>query len=127
MKINQYWKIPKNAKKYFSPKQEKYLKEKYGAWYVLHTILSIVIVFAPLLVFLYLSPSSAFNPTTHVGNLCGAIGFILGLIGSASIGIGLVNLFMSLIKQYLGHLVTLISIIVGLLLDVVGLFLFSLA
>jgi len=28
MKFNDYWKIPKNAKSFFSPKQEKLLKEK---------------------------------------------------------------------------------------------------
>ena len=125
VKFNDYWKIPKNAKKYFSPKQEKELKEKYGIWYTFHTIVSIVILFFPLIIFFCVMPTSAFEPTTQIGNMYGAIGFFFGLIGSCSIGIGLVNVFMILIKQYLGHLVTLISIITGLLLDAVGLLLFS--
>lgn len=124
--FNDHWKLPKKSKQYFSPKQEKQLKEKYGIWYTFHTILSIIILIVPLFIFLFLSPSNAFSPTTQNGNLLGGMGFILGLIGSMSVGVGLVNIFMSLIKQYLGHLVTLISIIGGLLLDILGLFVFSL-
>ena len=125
MKFNDYWKLPKNAKNYFSPKQEKILKEKYGVFYTIHTILSIVILLIPFIVFLIIAPSNAFEPTTQIGNLCGAVGGILGLIGSFSICISLVNIFMALIKQYLGHWVTLIAFIGGLALDAIGLFVFT--
>ena len=56
MKFNDYWNLPKNVKNYFSPKQEKDLKEKYGKLYTLHTILSIVIVLMPLLFIYVLLP-----------------------------------------------------------------------
>ena len=115
-----------NAKKFFSPKQEKELKAKYGIWYTFHTILSIVILLTPFFIFLFLSPSNAFEPTTQSGNLLGAIGGIIGLIGSFSIGVGLVNIFMTLVKQYLGHIVTLVSIVGGILLDILGFYVFSL-
>ncbi len=126
MNFNDYWKIPRNAKKFFSPKQEKELKAKYGIWYTFHTILSIVILLTPFFIFLFLSPNNAFDPTTQSGNLLGAIGGIIGLIGSFSIGIGLVNIFMTLVKQYLGHIVTLVSIVGGILLDILGFYVFSL-
>ena len=126
MKFNDYWKIPSNAKNYFSPKQERVLKEKYGAWYILHTILSVIIAFAPIIIFFALSPDQAFDPTTQTGNLLGAIGFFFGLTGSVSIGVGFVNVFMILIKQYLGHWVTIIAITLGTLLDILGLLIFAL-
>ena len=72
-----------------------------------------------------IAPSNAFEPTTQIGNLCGAVGGILGLIGSCSIGISLVNVFMVIIKQYLGHWVTLIAFVGGLALDAIGLFVFT--
>ena len=126
MRFYDYWNLPKNAKTYFSPKQEKFLKEKYGKLYTLHTILSIVIVFTPFIVYLFVAPDNAFNPTTQYGNILGAIGGILGLIGSFSIGVGIVNCFMALIKLFLGHWVTLIAIIVGVILDTLGMFVFTL-
>ena len=126
MKFNNYWNFPKNVKTYFSPKQEKYLKEKYGKLYTLHTILSIIIVFMPFIVYLFVAPDNAFNPTTKCGNILGAIGGILGLIGSFSIGVGIANCFMALIKQYLGHWVTLIALITGVILDTIGMFVFTL-
>lgn len=126
MRFNDHWKIPRNAKAYFSPKQEKELKAKYGVWYTVHAVLSVFIVFIPFVVFLLLSPVDAFHPTTSVGNLLGAFGCIIGLIGSVSIGVGLVNVFMALVKQYLGHLVTFVSLVCGLLLDVIGWFILSL-
>ncbi len=125
MKFNDYWKIPENAKNYFSPKQEKQLKEKYGKLYTIHTIFSVVILLVPSIVFLIISPTNAFEPTTQIGNLCGALGGLLGLLGSISIGVGLVNVFMILVKQYLGHWVTIIAIIGGVILDSFGLFIFS--
>ncbi len=54
MKFNDYWNLPKNVKNYFSPKQEKYLKEKYGKLYTLHIILSIVIVLMPFIIYVLL-------------------------------------------------------------------------
>ena len=125
MKFNDYWNLPKNAKNYFSPKQEKYLKEKYGKLYIVHTILSIFILLIPFVVYLCIAPSNTFEPTTQSGNLLGAVGGILGLIGSFSIGVGLVNCFMAFIKQYLGHWVTLIALVVGLVLDAIGFFVFT--
>lgn len=125
MKFNDYWKPPRKTKEFFSPKYEKQLKEKYGALYTLHTVLSIIILLAPFFVFLYLSPSNAFDAKTESGNLIGAVGGIIGLIGSFSIGVGFVNVFMVFIKQYLGHLVTLIAILGGVLLDAFAIFLFS--
>lgn len=125
MKFNDYWKLPQNAKDYFSPKQEKQLKEKYGAFYTIHIIFSIIIVLAPFVVFLIISPSNAFEPTSQISNIYGALGGILGLLGSVSIGVGLVNVFMALIKQYLGHWVTLIALVCGVMLDVLGLFVFT--
>ena len=80
MRFNDYWKIPKNAKAYFSPKRERELKAKYGVWYTVHTVISVFIAFVPFVVFLLLSPVDAFHPTTSVGNLLGAIGAIIGLI-----------------------------------------------
>ena len=126
MRFNDHWKIPRNAKAYFSPKREKELKAKYGVWYTVHTILSVFIVLIPFVVFLLLSPGDAFHPTTSVGNLLGAVGLIIGLIGSSSIGVGIVNVFMALVKQYLGHFVTLGAIAGGLLLGVIGWLMFSL-
>lgn len=126
MRFNDYWNLPKNAKNYFSPKQEKYLKEKYGKLYTLHTILSIVILLLPFVVYLCIAPSNAFEPTTQSGNILGAVGGILGLVGSVSIGVGVVNCFMAFIKQYLGHWVTLITISAGIALDALGLFVFTL-
>lgn len=126
MKFNDNWKLPQNIKKYFSPKQEKHLKEKYGILYTVHTILSIIILLIPFFVFVFLTPSNALEPATQSGNLCGMFGFIFGLLGSLSIGVGLVNIFMIFIKQYLGHLVTIITIIGGVVLDVIGLHIFSL-
>lgn len=125
MKFNDYWKLPKNAKNYFSPKQEKILKEKYGVFYTIHTILSIVILFVPFVVFLIFAPNNAFEPTTQIGNLCGALGGILGVLGSFSFGIGFVNIFMALIKQYLGHWVSLSAIICGCLLNGLGYFILT--
>ncbi len=125
MKFNDYWKIPKNAKQYFSPKYEKKLKEKYGIWYTFHTVLSVIIAFVPLVIFFIISPTNAFNPSTQIDNLIGALGGIIGVIGSLSIGVGLVNIFMILVKQYLGHWVTVIAIISGTLLDILALFIFS--
>ena len=126
MKFNDYWKLPKNAKNYFSPKQEKYLKEKYGKWYTLHTVFSIFILLIPFLIYLCIAPGNAFEPTTQNGNILGAVGGILGLVGSLSIGISLVNCFMAFIKQYLGHWVTLIALIGGFMLDALGIFIFTL-
>ena len=125
MKFNDYWKIPKNANQYFSPKYEKKLKDRYGIWYTFHTFLSILIGIVPLVVFFIVSPSNAFNPSTQIDNVIGGIGGIIGIIGSVSIGVGLVNIFMFLIKQYLGHWVTIVSIVGGTLLDVLALFVFS--
>ena len=126
MKKNHHWKLPKNIKEYFSPKREKELKSKYGGWYTLHTILSVIILIVPFLAFMFLSPDNALTPQTQSGNLLGAIGGILGLVGSFSIGIGLVNVFSALLKQYLGHFVTLSSILLGIGLDLLALFLFAL-
>ena len=126
MKKNHYWKLPHNIKEYFSPKREKELKSKYGGWYTLHTILSVIILIVPFLAFMFLSPDNALTPQTQSGNLLGAIGGILGLVGSFSIGIGLVNVFSALLKQYLGHFVTLSSILLGIGLDLLALFLFAL-
>ena len=125
MRFNDYWKLPKNWKDYFSPKQEKILKEKYGIFHAFHTVFTFIILFAPFILFLIIAPSNAFEPTTQISNICGAIGGILGLIGSCSIGIGLVNIFMVLIKQYLGHWVTLIALVGGIVLDALGLFVFT--
>ena len=125
MKFDDYWKVPKDSKKYFSPKQEKELKEKYGVFYTLHTILCVAILIIPFFVFLFLAPENAFQTTTTSGNLCGALGGFLGLIGSLSIGVGFVNIFMALIKQYLGHFVTVIAIVGGLIVDMLGLLVFS--
>ena len=126
MKFNDYWKIPKNIKEYFSPKRERQLKEKYGKLYTLHTILSIVILLLPFLVFIFLIPTSAFEATTKLGDLLSFLGFTLGFIGSLAIGIGFANIFMAIIKQYLGHFVTLIAMAIGIALDMLGLFLYSL-
>ena len=126
MKFNDYWNLPENAKTYFSPKQEKYLKEKYGKLYTLYAILTVIILLAPFIVYLCIAPDNAFEPTTQNGNVLGAIGGISGLIGSLSIGVGLVNIFMAFLRQYLGHWVTLIAIIGGVALDAFGLFIFSL-
>ncbi len=125
MKFNDYWKIPENAKDYFSPKQEKHLKEKYGKLYTLHKIFSVVILLIPFIVFMSISPSNAFEPTTQIGNLCGALGGFFCFLGSILIGVGLVNIFMSLVKQYLGHWVTIIAISGGAILGGFGLFIFS--
>ena len=125
MKFNDYWKLPKDAKKYFSPKQEKILKEKYGVFYTILTILSIVVLIVPFIVFLIVAPENAFEPTTQIGNICGAVGSILGLIGSFSIGVSLVNILSALLKQYLGHWVTLITLVGGVVFDTIGLFIFT--
>lgn len=125
MNFNDYWKLPKNAKNLFSPKQEKLLKEKYGKLYTLHTILSVVILIIPFIIFMSITPVAAFEPTTQASNFYGAVGGILGLLGSLSIGVGLVNVFMIFIKQYLGHLVTLITIIGGAVLDFLALLILS--
>lgn len=126
MKFNDYWNLPKNAKQYFSPKQETHLKEKYGKLYTLHTIFSVVILLIPFIVYLCIAPSNAFEATTQSGNILGAVGGILGLVGSLAIGVSLVNCFMAFIKQYLGHWVTLIAFVGGVMLDVLGLFIFTL-
>ena len=102
------------------------MKEKYGIFYTVHTILSIIILLIPFFIFMFLTPSNALEPTTQSGNLYGMFSFIFGLLGSLSIGVGFVNVFMILIKQYLGHLVTIITIIGGIVLDVIGLHIFSL-
>ena len=126
MKFNDYWQIPKNVEDYFSPKNEKQLKEKYGKLHTLHIVFSIVILLIPLFVFIFLIPTSAFEATTKLGELLSFLGFVLGLIGSFAIGIGFVNIFAAIIKQYLGHFVTLIAIAIGIVLDILGLFLCSL-
>ena len=125
MKFNDYWGLTKNWKNYFSPKQEKILKEKYGVFHTIHTVFTFIILFTPFILFLIIAPSNAFEPTTQISNICGAIGGTLGLIGSSLIGIGLVNIFMALIKQYLGHCVTLIALVGGVILDALGLFVFT--
>lgn len=125
MKFNDYWKIPKDAKKYFSPKQEKKLKEKYGILYTLHTILSVVIVTAPIIIFFLNMPENVLEPTTQTSNLLGAVGGMVGMVGSALIGVGIVNVFMIFVKQYLGHLVTIITIATGVILYYFSLFIFS--
>ena len=106
--------------------KEKQLKEKYGKLYTLHTILSIVILLLPFLVFIFLIPTSAFEATTKLGDLLSFLGFTLGFIGSLAIGIGFANIFMAIIKQYLGHFITLIAMTIGISLDMLGLFLYSL-
>ena len=126
MKFKDYWKLPENTKSYFSAKKEKHLKEKYGKFYTFHTILSIIILIAPFIIYMCIAPNNAFEPTTQIGNLFGAVGGILGLIGSFLIGIGFVNVFMLFIKQYLGHWVTIVTIIGGAILDGLGLLVFKL-
>ena len=126
MKFNDYWKIPKDVKEYFSPKREKQLKEKYGKLYTLHTVFSVAILLLPFFVFIFLIPTSAFEATTRLGDLLSFLGFTIGFIGSLAIGIGFANIFMAMIKQYLGHFVTLIAITIGIALDILGLFLHSL-
>lgn len=126
MKFNDYWNLPKNAKYYFSPKQETHLKQKYGKLYTLHTIFSVVILLIPFIVYLCIAPGNAFEATTQSGNILGALGGFLGLVGSLAIGVGAVNCFMAFVKQYLGHWVTLIAFVVGVMLDALGLFIFTL-
>ena len=125
MKFNDYWKIPKDAKNYFTPKREKEIKEKYGMWYHFHTVLSIVILLAPFIVFMFMLPDNALEPSTQKDNILGGIGGIIGLAASMSTGLGLANIFMCLIKQYLGHIVTLVAIISGLILYMLAIFVFS--
>lgn len=121
---NSNWKIPKNATNYFSPKQEKMLKQKYGVWYNLHTMFSIVILLIPVIIFFTMMPDNVLNAQTQGGNTLGAIAGIIGVIGALSIGVGIVNIFMALIKQYLGHYMTLISIVAGIVVDAVAMLLF---
>ena len=123
MKFNECWKIPENAKEFFSPKKEKELKEKYGKYYTLHTIVGIVILLSPFIAFFFIAPLN--EASTNFYNILGAIGGFLGFVGSISIGIGLLNIFMILVKQYLGHLVTIISIVGGIVLDCIGWFVLS--
>lgn len=125
MKFNDYWKIPLNAKTYFSPKMEKELKEKYGIWYIFHIVLAVIILIVPLFLFLILVPKNAFEPATTIGNLLGAVGGIIGIVGSFAVGFGFVNIFMALMKQYLGHYVTLLAIAGGIALDLFAYFLFT--
>ncbi len=112
-------------KNFFSPKQEKYFKEKYGKLYTFHIIFSIITLFIPFFVYLCIASSNAFESTTQNGNILGAVGGILGLVGSLSIGVGLVNCLMAFINQYLGHWVTLIAVLGGVALDALGLFIFT--
>lgn len=118
MKSNECWKIPENAKEFFSPKKEKELREKYGKYYTLHTIVGIVILLSPFIAFLFIAPLN--EASTNFYNILGAIGGFLGFVGSISIGIGLLNIFMILVKKYLGHLVTIIAIVGGIVLDCIG-------
>jgi len=127
MKFNDCWKIPKDAKHYFSPTSEKIMKEKYGIWYYVHIFMIIIIVIIPFIVFLSLLPESAYQTTTESGEWFCMIGAIVGLIGSLSISAGLGNIYMIVLKEYLGHIVTLITIIGGLLLNTLAWFLFSIA
>lgn len=101
------------------------MKEKYRIWYVFHTVLTVVILLIPFFFFMILAPNNAFEPTTKIGNLLGAVGGLIGLIGSLSIGVGFVNIFMALIKQYLGHIVTLAAIAGGIVLNLLGWLVFS--
>ena len=125
MGFNKMWLPPQNVKDLFNPKQEKKLKEKYGALATVHTIISCIIVFLPFIAFMFLIPENALNPTTYLGNVLGGIGGILGLIGSVSVGIGFVNIFMLLVKQYLGHIVTIVAVVAGFFLSFLALYIFS--
>lgn len=121
------WKIPDDAKRFFTKEAEKEAKEKYGVWYRIHTIVSFVIIFVHAFAVLFLLTTNSPDTTTKFGNLLGGLGGIIGLVGGFAIGVGLVNVFMALIKQYLGHLITLIGLVGGILLEAVSLLLFSLA
>ena len=112
------WKIPNNAKEYFSPTYDDAFKAKHKILYVLVVIAIIIILMIPVIIFLSFVPESK-------NQALAALFGILGLIGSLSIGVGLENLFMILLKQYLGHWVTIISVLGGLLLDVFSLFMLS--
>jgi hypothetical protein len=117
--------IAKKLERLFFTKTRKILKEKYGVFYTIHTILSIIILLVPFVIFLIIAPSNAFEPTTQISNIYGAVGGILGLIGSFSIGVSLVNILSALLKQYLGHWVTLIALVCGVILDVLALLIFT--
>lgn len=125
MKFNEMWLPSINSKNFFSPRVERKLKEKYGIWATIHSIVSVVILFIPFIVFMFFIPKNALEPATSSGNMLGAVGGILGLIGSLSIGVGVVNLFMLIVKQYLGHIVTLVSIVAGFSLSFLALYIFS--
>ncbi len=120
MAFKDHWNLPKNANSFFSPKQEMLLKQKYGIWYILHVVFSVIIVVAPCVGFMIMIPEQALNPKTGIGNILGAVGGIFGIVGAFSIGFGLVNVFFALIKQYLGHWVTLASVGIGVILELIG-------
>ena len=66
MKFDDYWKVPKDSKKYFSPKKEKELKEKYGVFYTLHTILCVAILIIPFLFSYFWLQIMRFRPLQQV-------------------------------------------------------------
>ena len=126
MRYKNSWRIPENAKSFFSPKYEKQQREKYGVWYTVHAVLSILILLGCVFFYFAQVPNNALTPATQMGNALSALFFLIGVLGSVAVGMGLVNVFMAIVKQYLGHWVTMLALLGGMALETAALFLLSL-
>lgn len=126
MGFNDHWKPPKDAARYFTPEEleeEKSAKEKYGIFYYVYMIFTIIALIVPFLVFMSLIPDNVLNPATELADTYSAISATVGMIGSFMIGFGITNILSIFVKQYLGHWVTIITIGLGTIIDVIVLYL----
>ena len=99
-KRKNYWKVPKDAKKYFDPHYDDVFKANHPILYWLTFIAIIVIVMIGPLIFLLLA--NQIQPDFRGSFSFESAILIFGLISSFAISIGIANLFMIVHKQYLG-------------------------
>lgn len=108
-------KMPKNARKYFSPDSDAGFKYLHPLGCKILCIIGVAVLLIPMLV--YLAYTIFINPSPNEWPLA------LGALGAFIFGVGLFNIVAAWIHQHLGHLLTIICILSGGLLTALSLFL----
>ena len=99
--------LPKNWAWFFNPASDDLFKKKHPVWYVILVSIALVVIVAPMSLFIYLSVVLAPNVNSPI--------LILGMIGAFSISVGLFNIVAAYLHQYLGHKVTVVSLMAGII------------
>ncbi len=97
------WLPPRDAKKLFSSKAEDELRKRHPVWYWVQSIITVVLVVAPLIGYFVLMQSAL---RAEANQLLAALIVIAGMIGPVGVVLGLHNLLSLFNRQYLGHLIT---------------------